>query len=521
MSVHLPTPHPDELLYSVVCRLITRTGWTPRITANQLFGDGTWCNVDLCGRLDALASNLGPELPMTGDDILSRLTLFPFYAAGAAPKVRAEVAKLLREGTSHHAHARLGVLAQSIPRPTRLRYCPRCRDEDLERLGETYWRRSHQLPGVVACARHPAMLATSDVRAKSMIELGYRDATSVLQDVRDDASPFEPWQVERAHAVARRCSPLLDEPWNHARSPLDLGEARDLARRKGMVGAWGGIAHPRLAAHVLAFYGSDLVEAMNLPAKPSPAGELYWVKRHFVDFHHNVFPVTAVVLATALDALPDLPTPPRPFTRGRGHPPRAPRPGELDLWRAEWARTMEAAAPPKVSTARRQAQGLVLKLRAWDREWYLAFNARHRALRGSSVDYVARDAEVVAKLEEAHRALVADEDGPQRSRRAIVVRANVTPGWITDALPKAVAFLDRHVEDDASYRRRKLRLAAARLLASGRRPTPTSLATESRLGYDVVRGPDTINFARSLCTLLPEDGALGPLRRVRRQPRTS
>jgi len=40
------------------------------------------------------------------------------------------------------------------------RYCPECVDEDLGFWGYTYWRRSHQLPGIEWCLKHQTCLIT-------------------------------------------------------------------------------------------------------------------------------------------------------------------------------------------------------------------------------------------------------------------------------------------------------------------------------------------------------------------------
>ena len=47
--------------------------------------------------------------------------------------------------------------------PERLRYCPDCAREDMERYGETYWHRMPQLPGVEYCLKHGTPIRDSEV----------------------------------------------------------------------------------------------------------------------------------------------------------------------------------------------------------------------------------------------------------------------------------------------------------------------------------------------------------------------
>lgn len=46
------------------------------------------------------------------------------------------------------------------PNQERLFFCIKCATDDFRRLGRSFWRRSHQIPGVCWCSRHKIPLAT-------------------------------------------------------------------------------------------------------------------------------------------------------------------------------------------------------------------------------------------------------------------------------------------------------------------------------------------------------------------------
>src|SRR5690606_36729367 len=46
----------------------------------------------------------------------------------------------------------------SIDRISVWRFCPSCDEENIQRYGELYWHRIHQLPGVYVCLRHTTIL---------------------------------------------------------------------------------------------------------------------------------------------------------------------------------------------------------------------------------------------------------------------------------------------------------------------------------------------------------------------------
>lgn len=57
--------------------------------------------------------------------------------------------------------------------PSHLRYCPECTSEDIQKHGETYWRRIHQLPGIMACHKHNQTLMNSTVRLSFLSKREY------------------------------------------------------------------------------------------------------------------------------------------------------------------------------------------------------------------------------------------------------------------------------------------------------------------------------------------------------------
>lgn len=51
-----------------------------------------------------------------------------------------------------------------------VRFCPRCAEKDVEVLGFSYWRRTHQLPGVSWCVKHLSALCSTEAN-NSMCQL--------------------------------------------------------------------------------------------------------------------------------------------------------------------------------------------------------------------------------------------------------------------------------------------------------------------------------------------------------------
>jgi len=155
----LPIPYPDELLYSVITRYHLRTNnESPKWTFREIYGtENVIPTIDLSSHLEAFARR--SELQgMSADDWIDRHTFFPYYAP-FLPKDRANrLRTLMKSSDGSSIHALVGITASTIGRLNTLRLCPSCYEQDIQRYGEPYWHRIHQLPGVYICHGHQKIL---------------------------------------------------------------------------------------------------------------------------------------------------------------------------------------------------------------------------------------------------------------------------------------------------------------------------------------------------------------------------
>lgn len=162
---YFPQIYPGELLYSVLARYHRHMGApSPIQSMEALFGRRLIvASIDLPGYLQALADRLSPGFAWTADRMIDELTLLPYYTAfqseGALRRARAA----MKSGHTDGLLVRLGMAAFRVGRVTQLRFCSECLREMQVRYGETYWRRDHQLPGVLVCPDHGCPLQVSGV----------------------------------------------------------------------------------------------------------------------------------------------------------------------------------------------------------------------------------------------------------------------------------------------------------------------------------------------------------------------
>lgn len=193
----LPTPYPDETWYSIVSRYHRKSGNTKStITSRELFG-GTITSQKKVNPL-ALDNTIvdyvrlhGPTIG-TAEECFSKYTLAPYQMRYYSEKRKEEVLERIFDASelkktfvfTNHMYSR---------KQTMLRYCPLCLQEDIEKYGEAYWHRAHQIWVMDKCHKHGCNLLDADMSlSKATYHFTCADEISCPNDkVTYNESPFD------------------------------------------------------------------------------------------------------------------------------------------------------------------------------------------------------------------------------------------------------------------------------------------------------------------------------------------
>ena len=168
-----PTPYPEELWLSVLCRYHVRSGNIKfATTMEDLFG--------ICGRwkvsaffptngIHKIISQLPPGL-LDIKTIILEHTLFLYYLR-MTPTERKE--KMLADFCNGEGEALTWVWSSEKAQDTVLRYCPLCCQEDIERFGEPYWHTNHQLPLISVCTKHKCRLESIPIKKRTALNFRF------------------------------------------------------------------------------------------------------------------------------------------------------------------------------------------------------------------------------------------------------------------------------------------------------------------------------------------------------------
>lgn len=154
----LPVPLPDELISSVISRGAREYGLSSKRQIQDVYGDNrsyfSFLFSDSLHRI-AMLSGQAPER------LLLKHTVFPYATAFMSEEVREE---LVNHALTNTARGRMNFVSARVSVGTTYRrLCSRCVNDDLQTLGTSYWRVSHQLPLASHCLVHDIPLEYSDI----------------------------------------------------------------------------------------------------------------------------------------------------------------------------------------------------------------------------------------------------------------------------------------------------------------------------------------------------------------------
>ncbi|MEP3389121.1 MAG: TnsD family Tn7-like transposition protein [Reichenbachiella sp.] len=159
MVLNFPNPYPDETFYSIVARYYDSYGTAgPKEHLYTLFSTfHQSATLDFPNNLKVFCQNIKSDY-YTPERILNNHTLFPLYQRFLNQFRTQQLVKTIYQ-TGGNIHTRLGVNAGLSKSPHQPRFCLKCYENDLNKYGESYFRRSHQLPLITICSKHQNQLA--------------------------------------------------------------------------------------------------------------------------------------------------------------------------------------------------------------------------------------------------------------------------------------------------------------------------------------------------------------------------
>lgn len=159
----LEGPYDDEPLMGMVGRALDLIviGDRKHVGLKLAGVYGANLRLELPTHLATVAKTLGQRIGLSVDDLIARTTSLPLYAPFLSAERLAKLRDAMIGAGSVIPSSILGSHADRTQAPRWLRFCPFCRQLDIDKHGFSWWRRTHQARGVEICPIHNLALVES------------------------------------------------------------------------------------------------------------------------------------------------------------------------------------------------------------------------------------------------------------------------------------------------------------------------------------------------------------------------
>lgn len=276
-------PYEDEILVSVLARYQHTNGqiYTKPIS-REIYGmDNKKTSVDLPTSINSIISQ--GVVHSTVDKVIENCTLFPFYRPFLSESQVEEVYKQMSEDGGSAAHLTSGIMASVVRNSDSLRLCPACLAEDIQKNGEPYWHREHQLPGMIICSIHEIELISrcnecEDPFSHSSISKGFNVCPLFCGNGHDLSKRYVRKVDDRIIQISKGIADLfkfcrlglipsnLREIYLSRLSQMDLRTVNNRIRQE------------ELRSKFLTMFTVDFLKGLGVP---EPIGHYSWLSRIF------------------------------------------------------------------------------------------------------------------------------------------------------------------------------------------------------------------------------------------------
>ncbi|WP_421781252.1 TnsD family Tn7-like transposition protein [Kiloniella litopenaei] len=475
MLVYFPVPYQDELLYSCIARYAVHTGQgnNQKAVVRDVFSTETAVAVpDLPSHLNNLVHNLRSVWSTSVMELIANQTLAPIYTPFLSS---AQVRKILRSMASEkggNIHTRAGIAASSIKPPNFFRYCPKCFEEQDKGLGEFYWARIHQLPGINVCLHHTCRLKKSSIYFYPRSKHHFYPASLECDDSQSDTIELSSAENRLIEMYAE----LLRRPYLKGLGPNRWTLFyQNLAQELGFTHK-SRVQHKRIYAHIKQTWNETFLEKF-LTGLPESNWLLALFRKHRKSFH----PLKHLMVLSALTPERDMSGtlnqvkrfPAKPSTCSVvNHRSFAPK-NEVIKYRKSWLLLREKHPNLGTQELRNHTDGG--RLYSWlyrnDYDWLMCHRPDPIRKRANHyhVDYSKWDQESVEHLKSIYSQLQGLKHRPRLSRTQFIKRlprANSLEKHLKD-LPCTKEWLDAHEETPENYRLYRLQSAYETILELG------------------------------------------------------
>lgn len=256
------SPYPDEILYSFISRYHLYSGnKSQRQTIQELFSNRCWISLELPRDLEQFSSNIGHDY-YNSNYFLMNHTLFPLYYPFITLQRRESLLDAMKyRNTLPDLIA--GLTRDKMNIRSNFKYCPICCSEDIDKFGESYFHRLHQVNGVFICPIHMCALeeyqiSISDRANNKLISFNFDDVSSTSINIIAHNTYNHLVNISKAVEF------VLNNSLHNFNVDIIYEKYLYIFKERGILLCTGRMDRKRLYNDFIEFYGNELLEKLNI-----------------------------------------------------------------------------------------------------------------------------------------------------------------------------------------------------------------------------------------------------------------
>ncbi|EJP6472072.1 TnsD family transposase [Clostridium botulinum] len=291
-------PYKDELIYSAISRYHYYTGNIDyKDTLEELFGKRSIVpSLEIGSNIDTLSKNLGDRY--TAENIIKKHTIFPYYSPFLPKDRKAELIKEIAYRDGNGIYAKLGMVAGSVCKKNKIYYCPCCAKNEIEKYGEPYIHREHQLQGIYICPHDGVELKKYSVDKSNSSRIEFIRLDKKLLDLRN-ITVVDSRYYDKLYKISKNAYYLLQTDLDNISKEKVLEKYKSLLYEKGLTTSSKRVKQRELYEKFISFYSKNFLE--EIESRINNDDEYNWLRVITRNLKRTVHPIRHLLLINFLE----------------------------------------------------------------------------------------------------------------------------------------------------------------------------------------------------------------------------
>lgn len=256
-------PYDNELVSSFYARYHYYSGNSNTFdTFQELLGDGKMTQFKFFpSRLKFFEDNVGNK-KYTAEYIIRNHTAFPFYSVFVSKQKQDCLINFMKERGSDKVDVILRSSERKYYSASKFKYCPLCIEEEVEKYGEAYFNRLHQIDRLLICPKHKCKLVEYIEQYKYNKEFLRLEYENILINYRE--SYFDDSVNAQIVKLAESIQYIMNLEYLKFNKEYVLNELFIYLEKKGYLTRSSKVRREKLAKDIMNYYGTKLLVILNI-----------------------------------------------------------------------------------------------------------------------------------------------------------------------------------------------------------------------------------------------------------------